>query len=36
MFDLFQPKMSSTLSFSGVYQNHLFIVEIVPIIDKDI
>ena len=32
--DLVQPKMSPTLSFSNMYPNHLFIVGIVPILNK--
>ena len=35
-YDLVQPKMSLTLSFSGMYKNHLFIVGIGPIPCKEI
>ena len=34
--DRIQPKMSPTISFSGKYQNHLFIVGIGPIINKEL
>ena len=34
--ELFQYKMSPTLSFSGMYKNHLFIVGIEPIINKEL
>ena len=33
-YDLVHPKMSPTLSLSGMYQNRLFIVGIGPIINK--
>ena len=34
-FDLVQPKIPPTLSFSGI-KNHLFIVGIVPILNKEL
>ena len=36
MNDLFQPNISPTLSFYGMYQNHLFIVGIEPILNKEL
>ena len=34
--DLFQPKMSPTLSISGMYQKPFFIVGIGPILNKEL
>ena len=34
--ELVKPKIFSLLSFFGMYQNHLFIVGIVPIRNKEL
>ena len=36
VYDGVHPKISPTISFSGMYQNHLFIVGIGPILNKDL
>ena len=33
---LVQPNMTPALSFSGTYQNRVFIVGVVPIIDREL
>ena len=33
--DRVQPNISPTISFSGMYKNHLFIVVIGPVLNKD-
>ena len=36
VLELFYPNMSHTLSFSGMYQNHLFLVGIGQLLNKEL